>query len=112
MKTKAESWFKELRQKLVNLIESYDSSQFVMTKWNHSGKGGGLMSKIEGDIIEKGGVNISTVSGTFSESMQKRIPVYLTTTAQSTLLRSQWVNQKFTAVEDLKMVLAWKKENR
>ena len=74
MKTKAESWFKELRQKLISLIESHDSSQFVMTKWSHSGKGGGLMSKIEGDIIEKGGVNISTVSGTFSESMQKRIP--------------------------------------
>ena len=32
------------------------------------------MSIIKGDLIEKGGVNISTVSGKFSEKMQQRIP--------------------------------------
>ena len=38
------------------------------------GDGGGVMGSIKGKIIEKGGVNISTVSGNFSKKMQKRIP--------------------------------------
>ena len=33
------------------------------------------MSVLEGSIIEKGGVNISTVSGEFSETMQKEFCV-------------------------------------
>ena len=32
------------------------------------------MSKIKGNIIEKGGVNISTVAGTFNENMREAIP--------------------------------------
>ena len=32
------------------------------------------MSKIKGNIIEKGGVNISTVAGEFNEKMRESIP--------------------------------------
>ena len=32
------------------------------------------MGSIRGKIVEKGGVNISTVSGQFSEEMRQRIP--------------------------------------
>ena len=49
------------------MIEKYESVKF-QKEWNHSGRGGGLMSIIKGDLIEKGGVNISTVSGKFSEN--------------------------------------------
>ena len=73
MKKRAQAWFKELRGKLIDMIENHDTGSFYEKKWDHSGEGGGLMSVIEGSIIEKGGVNISTVSGEFSETMQKRI---------------------------------------
>ena len=74
MKSEAEDWFRELRGRLVSMIEKYESVKFQKKEWNHSGRGGGLMSIIKGDLIEKGGVNISTVSGKFSEKMQQRIP--------------------------------------
>ena len=67
-------WFENLRGLILNDLKSIEDKSFAETKWNHSQKGGGLMTKIRGDIIEKGGVNISTVSGEFSENMQKRIP--------------------------------------
>ena len=74
MKNRAEEWFKELRGRLISMIENHDQGKFQKKEWKHSGKGGGLMSIIKGDLIEKGGVNISTVSGKFSEKMQQRIP--------------------------------------
>tara|TARA_Y100000816_G_scaffold72866_1_gene48993 strand:+ start:8933 stop:9739 length:807 start_codon:yes stop_codon:yes gene_type:complete len=74
MKKRAQAWFRELRGKLIDMIENHDTGSFYEKKWDHSGEGGGLMSVLEGSIIEKGGVNISTVSGEFSETMQKRIP--------------------------------------
>ena len=67
-------WFENLRGLILNDLKSIENKSFIETKWNHSQKGGGLMTKIKGDIIEKGGVNISTVGGEFSENMQNRIP--------------------------------------
>ena len=67
-------WFENLRDLILNDLKSIENKSFIETKWNHSQKGGGLMTKIKGDIIEKGGVNISTVGGEFSENMQNRIP--------------------------------------
>ena len=67
-------WFESLRGLILNDLKSIENKSFIKTKWNHSQKGGGLMTKIKGDIIEKGGVNISTVGGEFSKNMQKRIP--------------------------------------
>ena len=74
MKNRAEEWFKELRGRLISMIEDHDQGKFQKKEWKHSGKGGGLMSIIKGNLIEKGGVNISTVSGKFSEKMQQRVP--------------------------------------
>ena len=70
---KAEEWFKELRKNLIAEIELIENHKFTVTKWQHREEGGGLMSKIKGDIIEKGGVNISTVAGQFTDSFSKRM---------------------------------------
>ena len=74
MKKKTELWFKNLREDLINMIQNHDGGTFSEKKWNHSHSGGGLMSTLQGDLIEKGGVNISTVSGLFSDKMRDRIP--------------------------------------
>ena len=71
---KVQETFRKLRDKLVNTFQNIDGEKFTFKKWDHSGSGGGEMGKIRGPIIEKGGVNISTVSGVFSDKMKSRIP--------------------------------------
>ena len=70
----AKEWFEKLRDNLVETIQNIDEKQFEVSNWDHKGDGGGKMSKIKGNIIEKGGVNISTVAGTFNENMREAIP--------------------------------------
>ncbi|MDC2979549.1 oxygen-dependent coproporphyrinogen oxidase [Pelagibacteraceae bacterium] len=70
----AKEWFEKLRDNLVETIQNIDEKQFEESNWDHKGDGGGKMSKIKGNIIEKGGVNISTVAGTFNENMREAIP--------------------------------------
>ena len=62
----AKDWFENLRNDLVKQVQSYEKKPFTEKRWNHHDQGGGLMTKIKGDIIEKGGINISTVSGKFN----------------------------------------------
>ena len=66
--------FLKLRDNLVKSFEKIDGGKFNFKNWKHSGSGGGTMAIIKGKVIEKGGVNISTVGGQFSESMRSRIP--------------------------------------
>lgn len=70
----AKEWFQSLRDQIVNSLESIDDSKFIITEWNHKSEGGGKMSKLKSALIEKGGVNISTVSGKFGKSMIGKIP--------------------------------------
>ena len=70
----AKEWFFNLRNDLVNTLEIIEGKKFNFKDWSHSGSGGGTMGSIKGKIIEKGGVNISTVSGEFSDKMRSRIP--------------------------------------
>ena len=70
----ARKWFEELRDKLILNIEKIDSTNFIITEWDHKHQGGGKMSKIKGQVIEKGGVNISTVEGKFEENMIGKVP--------------------------------------
>ena len=74
LKSKTQDWFLELRDGLVQTLQNIDSQKFTFKDWKHSGSGGGTMGSIKGSIIEKGGVNISTVSGKFSDEMRSRIP--------------------------------------
>ena len=71
---KAKDWFEDLRNQLINIVSEIDGSEFTKTNWNHKHEGGGTMAKIKGLVIEKGGVNVSTVSGKFSSEMQSKIP--------------------------------------
>jgi len=70
----ARHWFEDLSNQLIKIITKIDSSDFIKTKWNHRHQGGGTMAKIKGSVVEKGGVNISSVSGKFSTQMQDKIP--------------------------------------
>ena len=70
----AKKWFEKLRDQLVNSLEDLDTKKFIITKWDHKSEGGGKMSKLKSSIIEKGGVNISSVSGKFEDSMIGKVP--------------------------------------
>ena len=65
----AKNWFQKLRDALVASLEAIDNGSFIITEWDHKADGGGKMSKLKGNIIEKGGVNISSVGGKFEKEM-------------------------------------------
>ena len=73
MFNEAKDWFENLRDELVKQTQVFEKKSFNEKRWNHHDDGGGLMTKIKGSIIEKGGINISTVSGKFNEKMQKNV---------------------------------------
>jgi len=77
------NWFKDLRDFICKEYEDieYKKSKkknlFKRTKWKAGGqsKGGGIFSLMNnGSVFEKVGVNISTVSGKFSNEFKKKIP--------------------------------------
>ena len=70
----AKDWFEKLRDLLVKSFEDIDTDNFIITEWKHKSEGGGKMSKLKGSVIEKGGVNVSTVAGKFEKSMIGKIP--------------------------------------
>ena len=70
----AKEWFEKLRNQLINSLENLDTDKFVITEWNHKSEGGGKMSKLKASVIEKGGVNISSVSGKFEDGMIGKVP--------------------------------------
>ena len=68
MKNRAEEWFKELRGRLISMIEKHDQGTFQKKEWKHSGSGGGLMSIIKGDLIER----VELIFQQFQENSQKK----------------------------------------
>ena len=46
--TKAEKWFRELRNQMVGSIQKLDGSEFIEKEWQRPGGGGGLMSLLKG----------------------------------------------------------------
>ena len=69
----ASQWFKSLRDDFCKTFEKLDKKKFSRKSWNHKGEGGGEMSVMRGDVFEKVGVNISTVSGEFSEDYRSQV---------------------------------------
>src|SRR5687768_14153890 len=74
-KDRAAAWFRALRDRICAAFEAIDGSgHFERTPWTRPEGGGGKMALMRGQVFEKVGVNISTVSGAFSEHFAAQIP--------------------------------------
>jgi len=83
---RAAAWFGELRDRLCTAFEAIEdartagdeagapAARFVRTPWERPGGGGGTMAILRGTVLEKAGVNVSVVGGTFPEAFRGRIP--------------------------------------
>lgn len=68
------NWFKALQDNICRQLEEADGQgKFREDLWDRPGGGGGRTRVIEGQHIEKGGVNFSAVYGEVSEKMQKSL---------------------------------------
>ncbi len=82
LQSRASRWFGELRDRLTAAFLAIENEQpgdgpparFVRTPWQRPGGGGGTMAILRGHVLEKAGVNVSVVSGTFPEAFRRRIP--------------------------------------
>ena len=73
-KEAASFWFKSLRDQFCEAFEKIDQKgKFERKLWPHKGSGGGEISIMKGKVFEKVGVNISTVSGEFSEDYRAQV---------------------------------------
>lgn len=77
MKTQFITYIKDLQNRITTALEQEDGlAHFREDKWQREGGGGGRTRVIEnGNVFEKGGVNISEVFGSLPESMQKQLGV-------------------------------------
>src|SRR6202023_827901 len=83
---RADAWFVELRDRLCTAFEAIEvemagerpeqgpPGRFERNEWQRPGGGGGTISVMRGQVFEKVGVNISTVSGEFSPEFRNEIP--------------------------------------
>src|SRR6201984_1842941 len=82
----AEAWFSELRDRICAEFEAveiefagaspegWSPDRFQRNDWQRPGGGRGTISVMRGQVFEKVGVNISTVSGEFSPEFRNEIP--------------------------------------
>ena len=80
------AWFTLLRDRLCSAFEAIEdefvgahpeaglAGRFKRSDWQRTGGGGGTISVMRGQVFEKVGVNVSTVSGEFSPEFRNDIP--------------------------------------
>ncbi len=79
LKPEARAWFAALRDRICAAFEAIEDAggpnpgRFVQTPWDRTEGGGGVISLMKGQVFEKVGVNISTVSGAFSPDFAKQM---------------------------------------
>ena len=83
---RAAAWFAGLRDRLCAVLEAIEDGyaggrpgaeppgRFGRETWERAGGGGGTIAIMRGQVFEKVGVNISTVSGEFSPEFRNDIP--------------------------------------
>ena len=67
--SEAEEWFENLRDEIVSELEKIEKNKFPEVSWLANEDGGGNRTMIKGKIIEKGGVNFSSVGGKFNKNL-------------------------------------------
>jgi coproporphyrinogen III oxidase len=67
--------FKKLQDHICGEIEKLDGQSFREDSWTRANGGGGRTRIIQGDIIEKGGVNFSEVYGEVTPMMRKNTEI-------------------------------------
>ncbi|TVS00270.1 MAG: oxygen-dependent coproporphyrinogen oxidase [Rhodospirillales bacterium] len=82
-KARVAAWFAQLRDRLIEALETIEdagsrpgatSARFDRRPWQRPGGGGGTMALLRGQVLEKAGVNVSTVEGEFSEAFRGQVP--------------------------------------
>lgn len=75
-KSSIESWFKGLQDRICSALEQADGKgKFVQDLWKREDGGGGRTRIIQGEKIEKGGVNFSAVWGNLPDKIAKAYDV-------------------------------------
>jgi coproporphyrinogen III oxidase len=73
---KTESYFKQLQDRITRAVEELDGTAFREDAWSREGGGGGRTRVLEqGRILEKAGVNFSSVHGKLPEQFAAKIPL-------------------------------------
>ncbi|MFK7872607.1 MAG: oxygen-dependent coproporphyrinogen oxidase [Oligoflexales bacterium] len=72
-KQRAEKFFQDLQDRLMARLEEVDGSSKAERKsWERPGGGGGRMSVLRGEVVEKAGVNFSSVQGDEYPSIEEQ----------------------------------------
>lgn len=73
-KEKVADWFRGLQDRICGALEEMDGEgKFIEDRWERDGGGGGRSRVIQGQVIEKGGVNFSAVHGTLPEKISQAL---------------------------------------
>lgn len=73
---KTESYFKGLQDRITAGIEDLDGTRFREDNWSREGGGGGRTRVMaDGNVLEKAGVNFSSVHGNLPEEFAAKIPL-------------------------------------
>lgn len=72
-KEEIKNWFMQLQDDICLGLEAMDGGSFVQDMWTRDGGGGGRSRAINGNVIEKGGVNFSAVEGALPDKIKNKL---------------------------------------